>query len=111
MKRQIKDNKTKQIETGDCEWGFHDESGWDIWGPPKGTDCAEWEKYFESQRKQYEDYKQVLFKREQKSAKKKEFKIWYCNRYDHCQDDDQSCIECSLDNWELNKKEEKKSMI
>jgi 5-methylcytosine-specific restriction endonuclease McrA len=34
--------------------------------------------------------------REQKS--KEEYKIWDCSRYNHCQDDDESCIECSIDN-------------
>ena len=35
---------------------------------------------------------------EEISEETKEYKIWDCNRYNHCQDDDGSCIECSIDN-------------
>jgi len=33
--------------------------------------------------------------RETESEKKGEYKVWCCRDHNHCQDDDESCIECS----------------
>ena len=54
--------------------------------------------------KEMEKYEFEIKEMEKESREKGEYKIWSCTNSHHYQDDDESCIQCSIDEMKRNKK-------